>query len=305
MRVYDSNTGQWVENPTPQGGAPAGLATGPGGAYLRAPNQNSTVAGNMRSLLRDNDDYMKINEKKGQQFAAGRGLLNSSLAGQAGRQAAIAGAQPIAMADAQLQADADAQNAEALNAVYIANLNKQAATASANGSISGFGAPNAIDITLEHERQKEIMRLASELNISESEANNIFEREQRGMDRDLTREELGMRREETAAEREFRRGEGALDRNLSREEWDRQRDEADRDRGYRSTEAERDRAFLRETSTRESRAAMFRDVINQSMGTIFSSPEFLRDPAAASGLLEFFSSQFATLFDRFLGGGGP
>lgn len=304
MRVYDTNTGQWVERPTAQGGAPAGLTTGPGGAYLRAPNERNTVAGQMKSLLREDGDYMKINEKKGQQFAAGRGLLNSSLAGQAGRQAAIAGAQPIAMADAQLQAQADAQNAEALNAVYIADLAKQTATAQANSA--GYWSKD--DAGLEFERQKEIMRLASELNITEAEADRMFRREQSNLDRGMTREGWDRESAESARDRGWRSGESALDRDLtrtmSREEWDRQRDEAERDRGWRSSEAERDRAYDRESSTRDSRFSMFRDVMTRSLDTIFSSPDYFRDPAAASGFLDFFTGQFGSLFDRFFAPGG-
>jgi hypothetical protein len=304
--VYDANTGQWVERPPTTGTAPAGVSTGYGGVALRNTNGRN-VQGQMNGLLRGDSDYMRINEKKGQQFAAGRGLLNSSLAGQAGRSAAIAGAQPIAIADAQLQAQADAQNVDALNELNIANIARQTASASASGSgsISGFGAPNVIDSELEQQRRMAIMRLQSELNISEAQANNLFEADQNERDRGLTREEFGLRRDESAAERDFRRGEGALDRNLSREEWDRQRDENDRQRGHVSTEAERDRSFMRETSTREARQSMFANVMNQSMSTIFSSPDFFRDPAAASGFLEFFTSQFGSLFDRFFGPGGP
>lgn len=302
--VYDANTGQWVERPPTTGTAPAGVTTGYGGVALRNTNGRG-VQSQMKGLLSDDSDYMRINEKKGQQFAAGRGLLNSSMAAQAGRQAAIAGALPIAQADAQLQAQADSQNVDALNDVNIANLAKQTASASANGSISGFGPTNVIDSELEQQRRMAIMRLQSELNISEAQANNLFEADQNERDRGLTREEFGLRRDESAATREFQGGQNALDRNLSREEWDRQRDENDRQRGHVSTEAERDRAFMRETSTRESRAAMFRDVMNNSMSTIFSSPDFFRDPAAASGFLEFFTGQFGSLFDRFFGGGGP
>lgn len=290
--IFDPNTGQWTTRPGLLGGgpAPAGTSLGPGGTYLNTPTKSQTVEGRVNALSNSNSELMQRGAKEAQGFAGARGLLNSTLAAQAGRTGALSAVMPIAQADAQIAAQANAQNAEALNAVNVANLNRASATSVGGAYVGG----NAIDNDIEFERKKEIMRLASSLNISEAEAGRMFEREQNSLDRDF-------RRGESEADRGWRSGESSLDRGLTREEWGARRDEAERDRGWRSSEAERDRAFANETMTRESRFGMFRDVMSQSMGTIFSSPDFFRDPAAASGFLEFFTGQFGSLFDRFFG----
>lgn len=304
--VFDPNTGQWTTRPGLLGGgpAPAGTTIGPGGTYLNTPTAAQTVEGRVNALSNSNSELMQRGAKEAQGYAGARGLLNSTLAAQAGRTGALSAVMPIAQADAQIAAQANAQNADALNAVNIANMNRMASTSVGGAYVGG----NAIDADIEFERQKEIMRLASSLNISEADAGRIFQREQADLDRGLTREESaadrGFRSGESALDRGFRSGESALDRGLTREEWGQQRDEAERDRGWRSSEAERDRAFANETMTRESRLGMFRDVLSQSMGTIFSSPDFFRDPASASGFLEFFTTQFGSLFDRFFTPGG-
>ena len=60
----------------------------------------STVAGQLNSLLSSDSPYITQAESKSQQQSASRGLLNSTLAAQAGRTAAINAALPIAQQDA-------------------------------------------------------------------------------------------------------------------------------------------------------------------------------------------------------------
>ena len=133
----------------------------------------------------------------------------------------------------------------------------------------------------------------------------MFQREMGSADRSLTREGWGFQREGDNLDRTWRSNEAQIDRGLTREEWTVRRNEQDAQRGWQSTEAERDREFQRYSQNEQSRASMFANMMNQSLGTIFSSPDFFRDPAAASGFLEFFSGQFGSLFDRYFGPRGP
>lgn len=67
----------------------------------------STVAGQLKSLLASDSPYIQQQEAKAQEQAQSRGLLNSTLAAQAGREAAIDAALPIAQADAGTYAKGD------------------------------------------------------------------------------------------------------------------------------------------------------------------------------------------------------
>lgn len=294
--VYDQNTGQWTQRPAHEGPVTGGLMRS-GSIYLRRPGDSETVAGNVKRLQASTSPLMQLAGKQGQALAAQRGLNNSTLAVQAGQQAALQAALPIAQADAQLASQAASQNAEVLNAAAIADMQRQAASAQAGTTvIQGMDVMSDV----EFERQQQLMRLASELNISEAEAGRLFEREM------------------TLGERDWRSGESALDREhtrgLNREEWDQRRAEADAQRGWQSTQAERDRDFERENrvwlgqqAERRDRMSAFTGAMGQIMQTVFSSPDFFRDPTAAQGFMDFFGTQFSGLFDRFFGaspGGG-
>lgn len=87
-RVYDPQRG-WVEAPTPANATAPGGLTLSGSTYVRSPGQNQTVQGRITGLLGANSDFVRLNEREGQRYAASRGLQNSTLAAQAGRQAAI------------------------------------------------------------------------------------------------------------------------------------------------------------------------------------------------------------------------
>lgn len=289
-------------NPT-TGANPAGVTSGPGGVYLRD-TRGRGVEDRVNSLLRSDSDYMQINERGGQNFAARRGLLNSSLAGQAGRQGAVAGALPIAQADAQLQSQADAQNAESMNQITLANLARDTASAGARSVAAGSNHDQMAQLAFERE-QNALDREQRNLDRTQQRDLTVggreFESLERSLDRGLTREQWNQQQEQAA-----------LDRGLTREEWDvrreqwgAQRAESDAQRGWQSNENALGRTFSREMTTAEGRQQMFANVMSQSLGTIFSSPDFFNDPASASGFLEFFTGQFGSLFDRFFGPGGP
>ena len=71
-----------------------------------APDESGTVAGQMSGLLSPDSPYMEVARTKGIQFANQRGLLHTSLAGEASQKAAIESALPIAQQDAKAYTDA-------------------------------------------------------------------------------------------------------------------------------------------------------------------------------------------------------
>lgn len=292
--IFDPNTGQWSTRPGLMGGgaAPAGVSLGPGGTYMNTPAQSQTVEGRTNALSRSGSELMQAGAKTGQQFVASRGLMNSSLGAQAGRAGSLQAILPIATADAQMSAQANAQNAEALNAVNIANQNRAAAT-SVGGAYVG---PNAIDRSTEFERQKEIMRYQNQL---EREAG----REEREWRSGESERDRGLTRSESAAERGWRSSESGLDRNLTREEWGARQAEADRQRGWQSSEAELDRGFEDYMQREGARNTMFSGVMSQLFSTILGSPEYLRNPRNAQGVMDFFTNQFGSMWSQFMGRG--
>jgi len=70
------------------------------GSYIDTAKQ--TVAGQLQSLLASDSPYLKQQEQKAVEKAGSRGLINSGLAVEFGRRAAIEGALPIAQQDAQM-----------------------------------------------------------------------------------------------------------------------------------------------------------------------------------------------------------
>ena len=77
----------------------------------------STVAGQLNTLLSSDSSYIKQAEQKAREDSASKGLLNSSLASQAGRTAAITAALPIAQQDSKLYWDYCLQQQQAENAL--------------------------------------------------------------------------------------------------------------------------------------------------------------------------------------------
>lgn len=73
----------------------------------------STVAGQLNTLLAADSPYIQQAEQKAQEQSASRGLLNSTLAAQAGRTAAIQSALPIAQQDAKTWATAQGAQQQA------------------------------------------------------------------------------------------------------------------------------------------------------------------------------------------------
>lgn len=87
---------------------PAGMDAG------RMVTQNELVANQLNSLLNSNSSYVRNARQRGVEMAAGRGLVNSSMAAGAAQRAAIEAGLPIAQSDAQAYRSANDQTYAAL-----------------------------------------------------------------------------------------------------------------------------------------------------------------------------------------------
>ena len=103
-------------------GAPIGASPPPlinlGGIQGPAswsPGSDSLVENRLNNLISRDSEYMQRAQTRGLQFANSRGLINTSMAGEAAMAAALDAARPIAAQDAQTMADAGRFNADASN----------------------------------------------------------------------------------------------------------------------------------------------------------------------------------------------
>lgn len=99
-------------------------------AQVGAPNTwnvtpDQTVEGRIQSILATNNPIIQSARTRALETANGRGLLNSSMAVQAGEQAAQQAALPIAQADAATAAKAASYNADEPNQVALKNVDAQ------------------------------------------------------------------------------------------------------------------------------------------------------------------------------------
>jgi hypothetical protein len=82
---------------------------------------DQTVEGRLSSIMNANNPIIQMARSQAMQTANGRGLLNSSMAGQAGEAAAFQSAMPIAQQDASTAAKAASYNADEANQFGIKN----------------------------------------------------------------------------------------------------------------------------------------------------------------------------------------
>jgi len=89
------------------------------GSTSYTPDDTALVSKNLTKLISGDSEYMTLARTKAAQYANSRGLLNSSIAGGAGEAAAIEAALPIAQGDAQVNAKAQADNANVKNSFAL------------------------------------------------------------------------------------------------------------------------------------------------------------------------------------------
>ncbi len=91
------------------------------GAVTGKVEGNQLVSNQLTGLLSGNNPYIQLAESKAKQQAAGRGLLNTTMAASAGREAAIGAAMPIAQQDANTYSQQQLANQQAQNQFGLAD----------------------------------------------------------------------------------------------------------------------------------------------------------------------------------------
>lgn len=260
------------------------------GIYTRDPGENETVEGRLNGLLSSGSEYIQSAEAAGRRFASQRGLLNSSLAAQSSRQAAINAGLPIAQADAAMYAQAAGQNVDWLNQSMIRAIEAEAA---ANGAASSNYSQDAVYTNLsERAKDRALQERLLQMRIDADERS-----QGRGFDfqRDMTQEDRDWLREQGITERDFiREGWGRDDANRL--------DDRDFLAGQREIERDYERGMFDDTraDARDARRqSMLGSAWTQMLGTLFSSPDFFGNPEAARGFLEFFTSSMGELIDGY------
>ena len=132
--------------------------------------ERGTVAGQMRGLLAENSPYLQVARTGALQTAAGRGLLNSSIAAGAGEEAAIKQALPIAQQDAQTYADIGKQNAKTISDSL---LNLQVGQLEHQKSLANAKITGALT-TQEAQKQFELQRISEAGQLQRQEIENAM-----------------------------------------------------------------------------------------------------------------------------------
>lgn len=136
---------------------------GPNGvAYQGAPTKDELVSGQLIGLLSSQNPYIQQARAQGTAAAAGRGLLNSSMAAGSAQNAATAAALPIAQGNAQEFANTAAANQMASNQQLGAQT---AASAQVQSALAGAGATigaASIRADVDREAQKLQYQLAGQ-----------------------------------------------------------------------------------------------------------------------------------------------
>ncbi len=132
--------------------------------------ERGTVAGQMRGLLAENSPYLQVARTGALQTAAGRGLLNSSIAAGAGEEAAIKQALPIAQQDAQTYADIGKQNAKTISDSL---LNLQVGQLEHQKNLANAKITGALT-TQEAQKQFELQRISEAGQLQRQEIENAM-----------------------------------------------------------------------------------------------------------------------------------
>lgn len=268
-----------------------------GAFHERNPTDRETVQGQLRGLLSGDSDYIQNARRAGTNYAARRGLMNSSLAAQSAQNAAIQSALPIASQDASMYAQAAAQNMAERNA-HERSLAEIEGRAWASSPV--LNNHDWVDAEREKDRQHQLLMQEREISLADR-----ARREEQQYGRELTAEERAFLRENRDIGYDFEReGWGREDRLIGGErDWQREligyeRDERQRDRDYDRSMFDDTRADRRA----ENRQALYGGAFQMMLSTLFSSPDFFSNPQSASGFMEFFSSRFGELIDGYFGG---
>lgn len=129
----------WASDPTNMTADQYKTMAGPmQGATTYKPSDNALVSNNLTKLLASDNPYMTLARSKAQAYSNSRGLLNSTMAGQAGERAAIESALPIAQQDASSYFTSERDNAAAQN-TFARDANTFGREGALTTAKAGFG----------------------------------------------------------------------------------------------------------------------------------------------------------------------
>lgn len=170
-----------------------------------------------------------------------------------------------------------AQDAMAENLIPVASAD---AGVFERGATANMGALNESSITDRNNRaQTASARIGANAQMYSAD---------RGLEGDMAR----LR----SSDNQFNISQGNLNRNF---EEDRRRYE--NDNRIRGEERSQNRAWQLADEATSQRAAGRAQIFSQAASTIFSDPSYWRDPGAATGMLNFFSNNFSSIWDNLMG----
>lgn len=104
---------------------PAGIQGTANRAYTRDVQGSELAQNQINQITSQNSPLMRNAQMRGTRMANSRGMINSSMAGEAAQNAVIESAMPLALQDARAYQEAAGQNLQYLNQRDIANMNDQ------------------------------------------------------------------------------------------------------------------------------------------------------------------------------------
>lgn len=181
---------------------PAGFADVAAGSQYQAStgtfDESKGVAGRVNQITSAGGPLMTAARTRAKQAAARGGLLNTSLAGQAGEQAVIDSAAPIAGADAQLYQSQQLANQNSLNAA--AQSNAQLRTSVGLQGLTQGESARQFDAGLGWDKEKTNSNLVEQRR--QFDASNGLEGYRLSQQDRQFQQDLGLQRENLAAQRE-------------------------------------------------------------------------------------------------------
>lgn len=243
-------------------------------AYVREPRQEELSSYQLNQMTNQNNPLMRSARARAEARSAGRGSINSSMAGEAGQRAVIDAATPFAMQDAAAYGQAASENQQYLNQRDLANMEMENSQRNYDAQLASAQMGNEFEL----QRQRE--RLA-------------YEGEQSELGRQYGFNMAGM-------ENQFQTGRDWLQNQFGTEQ------------DYRRAQIqsglnEQDFRFQQMGEMyrygNQARQDAFRSVLELTM----NSPEEM-DEFISSGMMEFFNNfanqYFGPAFSNIYGGGG-
>lgn len=231
-------------------------------AYTRTVDRNTeTTAGQLETLMRGDNPLL--------QRAARKGASLAQLRGSTGNDTLFADAAQDSMAENLIPvAGADAAAYERAATTNQGALNessladRQNATARANAQAAAQASRYSADRQLEGDMAR-LRSSENQFNITQGNWNRQFEADQRQFAENTRRYE--------------------------------------NDNRIREQERQQSRQWQLADNATAQRAAGRAQVFGQVADTIFSDPSYWRDPGAATGMLNFFTDNFSSIWDRIMG----